>query len=231
MPDSEQEFSSKIGSDIHRIEFRGMKYSIPTIAIIMMLVGILLPSVMYSFNLSEPTPSQLLIAISISLFSSVIFLWILDATDILRFRAEWVSKSIYGAAIVSVLSTSVAVYKDAFTERKYIYEGRWEISVMNPGAKEYLSHHSIVLSYSENADTYWGYSNYDIHKKGKEKESVWVNVLDFDPKKNLIRLRIILGDGNDLVIKSELKGSRGGKLFESSNPKETDIVRMSRTKI
>ena len=77
----------------------------------------------------------------------------------------------------------------------------------------------------------WGYSSYDIHKKGKEKASVWANILDFDPKNNFIRLRIILGNGNDLVIKSKLKGSRGGKLFESSNPKETDIVRMSRTKI
>ena len=94
-----------------------------------MLAGILIPSVVYSLNLKDPTPAELLIAICIALFSSVLFLWILDATSVLRFRSEWIGKSIYGAAIASIIGTSVAVYSDAFSERKYPYEGRWEISI------------------------------------------------------------------------------------------------------
>ena len=47
----------------------------------------------------------------------------------------------------------------------------------------------------------------------------------------LIRLRLILGDGKDRVIKSNIEESRNGKLFESTDKNETDIIRMSRTKI
>src|SRR5438046_1468148 len=86
---------------------------IPGLALQIMLVGILFPTAIYAFNLRNPTPAQLLVAICMSLFSAVIFLWILDATSVLRFRSEWVSRSVYGAAIVSVLGTSVAVYQDA----------------------------------------------------------------------------------------------------------------------
>jgi len=95
MPDEDKEKGRQpSGSrlDIHRIKFAGVEYSIPTIAFGLMLVGILLPTAKFSLNLKEPSPAQLLIAICISLFSAVVFLWILDATSLLRFRAEWVSK-------------------------------------------------------------------------------------------------------------------------------------------
>jgi hypothetical protein len=94
------------------------------IALLLMLASVLLPSAYYSYHLKDPTASQLLIAICIGLFSSLLFLWIMDAVSILRFRAEWVSKSVYGAAIVSILGTSVGVYQQAFSENKYPYEGR-----------------------------------------------------------------------------------------------------------
>ena len=100
-------------------------FSIPSIALSLMLAAILVPSVNYSMNLYNPSAAELLVAISISLFSSVLFLWILDATSILKFRSEWISKSIYGAAIVSVIGTSVGVYKDYFDQNKYPYSGKW----------------------------------------------------------------------------------------------------------
>src|SRR5436309_1899649 len=95
------------------IKFAGQKVTITTIAFFLMLGGILLPTAKYAFALREPTPAQLLVAVCMAMFSAVLFLWILDATEILPFRAAWVSKSVYGAAIVSVLGTSVAVYRDA----------------------------------------------------------------------------------------------------------------------
>src|ERR1022692_5321363 len=104
------------------LKMKGLKIS--EMALLLMLFGILVPAAFYAFKLRDPTPPQLLVAICISLFSSVVFLWILDSTSILRFRSEWVSRSVYGAAIVSVLGTSVAVYKDAFAAKAYPYEGR-----------------------------------------------------------------------------------------------------------
>ncbi len=92
-----------------------------------MLLGILVPAAFYSFNLRNPTPAQLLVAICISLFSGVVFLWILDATDIMRFRSEWVASSVYGAAIASCSWHQRRVYRDAFDSRKYPYEGAWDV--------------------------------------------------------------------------------------------------------
>ena len=90
------------------------KKNIPEMALLLMLAGILLPTALYSFRLQSPSAPELLVAVSVALFASVLFLWILDATDIMPFRAPWISKSVYGAAIVSILGTSVAVYKDYF---------------------------------------------------------------------------------------------------------------------
>ena len=87
----------------------------------------------------------------------VVFLWILDATSILRFRAEWISRSVYGAAIVSVLGTSVGVYQDAFNEQKYPFEGRWEVKVRKAEQTTFVANHTVVLAYSRTAKVYWGY--------------------------------------------------------------------------
>lgn len=100
-------------------EIAATRKKVTEMALLLMLVGILLPAASYSVRLTHPTPSDLLVAISVALFSSVLFLWILDATSLLTFRAAWMSKAIYGAAIVSVLGTSVGVYKDYFQGSKY----------------------------------------------------------------------------------------------------------------
>ena len=71
-----------------------------------------LPASTHNFRLTDPSPAELLVAVSIALFASVLFLWIMDATGLLPFRAAWISKAVYGAAITSILGTSVAVYKD-----------------------------------------------------------------------------------------------------------------------
>jgi hypothetical protein len=62
---------------------------VPELALSLMLMGILVPTALYSFKLasSSPTPADLLVAVCIALFASVLFLWIMDATDILPFKA------------------------------------------------------------------------------------------------------------------------------------------------
>jgi hypothetical protein len=141
----------------HIIGFGPFRMPLVSLSLALMLGGIVVPTFLYSTQLREPTPAKLLVAICISLFSGVVFLWILDATAILRFRAEWIGKSVYGAAIVSVLGTSVAVYKNAFSERQYQYEGEWHIIIkpLNMQTESLIADHKIVLIYSQSADTYW----------------------------------------------------------------------------
>jgi len=187
---------------------------VPGIALTLMLLGILAPTAFYSFKLtqSSPTPADLLVAVSISLFSSVLFLWIMDATSILPFRAAWISKSVYGAAIASILGTSVAVYSNYFSARKFPYEGAWQAvltSTANPNRPTELL---IVLTYSEGAAKYWGYSNL---VSGSQDSVLWAEVTDFAPDEKTLELRVHLSDGTQRVYKWPISAGRKGKLFKS----------------
>jgi hypothetical protein len=205
--------------DDHRIQIAGVEYSIPTIAFGLMLVGILLPTAKFSLGLNDPSPTQLLIAICISLFSAVVFLWILDSTAVLRFRSEWVSKSIYGAAIVSVLGTSVAVYKDAFIERKYPYEGRWEIQIRT--GEKLLANNELILMYSDSAETYWGYSDFRGGNQSPGALAKWIRVNDFDNKSGKLNLSYFDESGSEAIVTMTLTSTRGGKLFSGSQSATT----------
>ena len=140
------------------IKVGNFKATIPSLALVMMIGGILFPAVYYSANLRDPTPASLLVAICVSVFASVIYLWILDVTNILTFRHQWISKSIYGAAIASILGSSVAVYKDFFDSEKYPLRGKWQVSVINSRNKS-LSQNELLIGYSENSDVYYGFSD------------------------------------------------------------------------
>ena len=59
------------------IHLLGGDYTIAGIALLLMAIGILLPSANYSLKLRNPRPAKLLVAICIALFSAVVFLWIL----------------------------------------------------------------------------------------------------------------------------------------------------------
>jgi hypothetical protein len=196
------------------------------IALLLMLASVLLPSAYYSYHLKDPTAAQLLIAICIGLFSSLLFLWIMDAVSILRFRAEWVSKSVYGAAIVSILGTSVGVYQQAFSENKYPYEGRWNLSLINGDEIVRVLDLDIVLVYSDRSDSYWGYSDYKPAMTSQKDAAVWATLNDFGPKDGSMVLTWIDGNGSQhsLIVKVEAK--RQGKLFEGTNGQTT--IRLSR---
>lgn len=211
------------------VKIGSTQYSLPNIALLFMLAGVLIPSVIYSVNLKDPTPAELLVAICIALFSSVLFLWIMDATSVLRFRSEWVSKSIYGAAIASIIGTSVAVYSDVFAERKYPYEGRWDLSISLTEPDPSMIRHSAAIIFSETAETYWGYSNYKPTTENMTGKSSWVNIEDFNPKDGRIKFEIVSNGNSRKSYDLKIKQERHGKLFKGGD-KEKILFLMSRTK-
>jgi hypothetical protein len=195
---------------------------IPGTAVTLIMAAILLPAVMNAMRLASgrPTPADLLVAICISLFSGVIFLWILDAVSILKFRSEWLSKSVYGAAIVSVLGTSVAVYKDYFATRKYIYEAPWALEYTE---KDYLKRAQMIILYSDHAGAYWGYSDFDSSDQKGDDPIVWIKIDELDPTAKEIMLQLYRKSGKTQVEKYPLTIERDNKLIISD-----DKLRLSR---
>jgi len=183
---------------------------IPGLALQIMLLGILIPTALYAFNLRNPAPEQLLVAVCMSLFSAVVFLWILDSTSILRFRSEWVSRSVYGAAIASVLGTSAVVYRDAIVARKYPLEGAWELTITGAAAPTVLADVRLVLAYSDVASAYWGYSNLAQVTSPAPSQAAWVEVRHFRRSNNELVLRLVFPNGSSRLIKATLKGGDAG---------------------
>ena len=196
------------------------------IALLLMLASVLLPSAYYSYHLKDPSASQLLVAICIGLFSSLLFLWIMDAVSILRFRAEWVSKSVYGAAIASILGTSVGVYQQAFSENKYPYEGRWNLTLIDSEQSIRLIDLDLSVSYSERSGSYWGYSEYKPVAPTQKDIAVWATLSDFGPNERNMVLAWFDGSGNQHALIVNVDAKRQGRLFEGTNEKKT--IRLSR---
>jgi hypothetical protein len=201
---------------------------IPRIALLLMLAGVLMPSVFYSYHLRDPTPSELLLAICIGVFSSVVYLWILDAVSILRFRAEWIGKSIYGAAMASILGTSAAVYKNAFSDSQYPYEGRWDLQVFDDGKKEEYFNSTVALVYSVQSDAYWGYSNYRWPPSSNPSAAwyVWIGIDDFDPKASQLATTARAPNGGEVKFRVHVEKQRAGKQFEGKT--ENITIRLAR---
>ena len=197
---------------------------IPKLVLLAVVVAVLLPATNYSINLSNPTPSQLLVAISIGVFSSTLCLWLMDAVGVLTFRSEWVSRGIYGAAIVSILSTGVGVSHGALSERKYQYEGKWEVLIGFKG--ELISGSNVVLSYSTRAETYWGYSQ-PTPIYVKEKPTA-IEILDLDISGKKITYQLYYPGGSS-IYQLPIEISNNGKNIYST--KENDhALSLSRPK-
>jgi hypothetical protein len=216
------------------INVGGQHFSLPGLALIVIAVGILFPSVAYSLRLTDPTPSQLVVAICIALFSASVFLWILDATSVLRFRADWISKAVYSAAIASVLSTSALVYKNAFG-RQYPYEGAWELTIGSKadslGRQRYVSVKPVILAYSESSERYAGYSNYNPGTADdlKNPTSVaWIEVESFTPNDGKLRMLLMSYDNSVAWVEGTVKLLRHGALLEGSGA--SDTLRLERPK-
>jgi len=211
----------------HQFIFRiaGRDYPIAAIALVLMLAGILLPTATYSFRLTDPTPTDLLVAVCLALFSAVVYLWILDATSLLRFRSAWVSRSVYGAAIVSVLGTSVAVYKDYFEAPPHPYEGAWELQIATGDGGAYLLDEELVLTFSEAGGYYWGFTKANLAPvRGR---AVWAEVVQFTPNNNNVIVRLFFPDGSEKVLRQTLLTvKRGGSMYSSRS--DSLLINLSR---
>jgi hypothetical protein len=193
---------------------RDLRKQVPEIALLLMLVGILVPTALYSYHLDHPSPAELLVAICEALFASVLFLWILDATSLMPFRAEWISKSVYGAAIVSVLGTSVAVYKDYFTGSQYPFEGSWQMTLRPKSDASQAVDFSVLVGFSRAGSRYWGYSSFSPAPPDA-KSVVWIELTDFMPEEKRLQLRVYRSDGTRRTYDQPLATERKGTLLKS----------------
>ena len=168
---------------------------IPKIVLLAIVVAVLLPAANYSLNLIDPTPSQLLVAISIGVFSSTLCLWLMDAVSVLKFRSEWVSRGVWGAAIVSILSTGVGVFQGALSERKYQFEGKWEARFISKESGVSLAEVPLNLTYSISAETYWGFSKTLIAPRQEESQPISIEIIDlnFDSSIIVYKLKYLTG--------------------------------------
>jgi len=167
-------------------------------ALMIMLAIILFPPMAYSASLMtnpSTTPDEVIMAISVGVFGCVIYLWILDSTSILVFREEWMSKSIYGAAIASIIGTSVGVYSGYFAGDKYPMRGNWELSLtakVGMGISDKTSEFDLLIGFNENALTYQGYSDsvplYEITDSANRTDVVYEHfeVIDLDVERKLL---------------------------------------------
>jgi hypothetical protein len=208
----------------HEIRIGGAKYQLPTVALTLMVAAMLVPTVRYSISLHDPTPAQLLVAICIAVFSSVVALWVLDAVSVLQFRSAWVSRGVYGVAIASILGTSVGVYQGAFADRKYPSEGAWDVRVVAVAENSTLAHHQVVLIHSETADVYWGYANATLSGQDAQAKAAWLEVVEFIPEKGSISLRLLMRDGKEIAVESQLKSENKGKSYHSGDDVKYKVV-------
>jgi hypothetical protein len=209
------------------ISILGQKIGLAGFALLLMLVAIVLPTVMYSWSLQQPTPAELLIAVCIGMFASVLYLWILDASSTINFRSKWISTGVYGAAIVSIMGTSVGVYAEAFGQQPFPFQGEWLLTVQDSAAeKTLISQRSTVLAYSETTGVYWGYSAApDPLKNGPDTN--WVEVTAFDPTSQSVELRIRNSVGLDEVVKATIAETQPRTAFSSATD-DKFVISLSR---
>jgi hypothetical protein len=183
----------------------GKRYDLRSIVITLIVAAVLLPAARYSFGLVSPKPSELIVAICIAVFSSLLCLWLLDVTGVFPFRSVWVSRSVYGAAVVAILGTTVGVYQGAFSDRKYPLEGAWEVELADKEGVVF-AHKNVMLIHSESSDDYWGYSDFTP----KDTSASWIEVRSLNPEVGSIMIRQVSSDGTakEATAKVKLAGSK-----------------------
>ena len=206
----------------------GQEVALGSFALLLMLIAILLPTVMYSLNLREPTPAELLVAISIGMFASVLYLWVLDATSTIPFRSVWISRGVWGAAIVSILGTSVGVYKDAFAQHPFPFQGEWLLTVQDAAGKTLVAQRPVALVYSQTTGVYWGYSAGPESVK-PESDGKWAEVTAFDPGKRRVQVRLRDTSGLDEVVSTPIQEIQPRTAFSSQREQAARfVVRLAR---
>ncbi len=217
MPDDQQKFLVAISTP------ERMRQQAGAAAVLLMVAAILFPAVRYSVGLQNPTPEQLIVAICIAVFSSTVCFWLLDAIGIIKFENKTLRNSIWTAAIVSILGTSVGVYRGAFSERKYPQEGGWNLRLTFLPTSQTIAECSVVLIYSETGGYYWGYSNlsppnsFAATQESGPEHIFWIEVTEFASDSGRISLRLFGAGGQEIqTIDASIKQDASGHLFETS---------------
>ena len=173
------------------VRFMGYKATIPALALFVMLGGILAPAAFYSVRLRDPTPTQLIVAVSIALFASVLFLWILDVTNTLRFRSKWVSRSVFTIGISEIITATVGIYKDAFTEHLHPFDGLWRLSAWTGEGQRIADNEELVLYFSKSANAYTGYSAFLTEPSPDSKAIRHIRIERFDPESKTLTATVV----------------------------------------
>jgi hypothetical protein len=114
-------------------EFKGHvnKYGSSLLSVILtvsLAAGILFPSILYGVLLRPRSAAEVLVASSVCLFASVVYLWTLHAISIITFRDAWMGKAIFSAAIAGILGTSAVIYKTQLAN-SYPFAGKWDLAL------------------------------------------------------------------------------------------------------
>lgn len=189
--------------------FGGLKNIDVRKAVVTLIVfAVLFPAMRYSVGLSAPQPAELIVAICIAVFSSLLCLWLLDVTGVFPFRSVWVSRAVYGAAVLSILGTSAGVYQGAFSDRKYPLEGDWTVRVADQSGKV-LAKRTVVLIHSERADTYWGYSDYDPKDAGAN----WLEVASLSTETGSTTIKMV-SNGTTSEVTAKIKAATSRRIID-----------------
>ncbi|HEY8095767.1 MAG TPA: hypothetical protein VIE65_06680 [Methylobacter sp.] len=109
------------------------KYGSSLLAIVLTIclaAGILFPPIIYAFGHWPRSASDVVVNISVCLFSSVVYLWTLHAISIITFRDTWMGKAIFGAAITGILGTSAMIYRSQLlSSDSYPLSGKWNLEL------------------------------------------------------------------------------------------------------
>jgi hypothetical protein len=115
------------------------------------------------------------------------------------------------------VGTSVGVYRDAFSERKYPYEGLWHVYIQSVESQDYMADHELLLHYSTSAETYWGFAKMLTSQTPKTTKYDWVQVTEFQPKDNTLYARLLNNDGSELILSFQVSSERQGRRFTSKD--------------
>jgi hypothetical protein len=137
--------------------------AIVRVAIVAMLIGIMAPplvNVWQAFRQGSLTPVQVITAVCMSVFASVLVLWILDATRLRAFPSNWMSRAIWALAISSILSAGIGMWKGQFTDRANPFDGLWKVSCWTDSGEQIADAEELIFAYNKPAHRYQGFSSY-----------------------------------------------------------------------
>jgi hypothetical protein len=176
---------------------------LPTIALSVMLIALLLPTLSFSMRRTPASVTELVAITSVTLLASVLSLWIMDAIGLLQFRYPWMSKTIYTATIASLLAVSVSIYKSSSDSRRFPYEGPWRVRIIPVAPNGQAVDTEMILAYSEAGNYYWGFSR---HSKMQEDllQVMWIEMIALSVDESRATLQICCNNGTSTTKEWEI---------------------------